>query len=267
MARPDNFFTEIAGVPIHYARPPIAPYGTRGKSYSFYTTAAFEQKLTICFEELWATCPLGAAEIVTSAGTWVDKPGYHGLGRAIDVDGIFWAERDFVTLDYPSDPVFYLGIEAVFRKHFGTVLNYLYNAAHRDHLHIDDGTEVAFYSSSQSRTFFLQAALTHVFDIPVIIDGIYGNQTEAATKEALNLIGSSGKIENKRTWKKLLSSIAEAAFEQISGELNPPELLRRLYHVIEAELAGVESRKRVETALNALANHEETQKWLASFPA
>jgi hypothetical protein len=88
MARPDNFFSEIAGVPIHYARPPIAPYGTRGKSYSFYTTAAFEKKLTICFEELWATCPLGAAAIVTSAGTWVDKSGYHGLGRAIDVDGI-----------------------------------------------------------------------------------------------------------------------------------------------------------------------------------
>jgi len=118
----------------------------------------------------------------------------------------------------------------------------------------------------QAGGFFLQAALTHVFDIPVIIDGIYGNQTEAATKEALKLVGSSGNIENKRTWKKLLSSIAEAAFEQISGELSPPELLRRLYHVIEAELAGVESRKRVETALNALANHEETQKWLAAFP-
>jgi hypothetical protein len=80
------------------------------------------------------------------------------------------------------------------------------------------------------------------------------------------LVGSSGKIENKRTWKKLLSSIAEAAFEEIYGELNPPELLRRLYHVIEAELAGFESRKHIETALNALANHEETHKWLSSFP-
>lgn len=265
MSRPDNFFTEIAGVSTHYARPPVAPYGTLGKPYTFYSTLEFEQKLTPCFEELWETCPLGAAEIVTSAGTWVDKPGFHGFGQAIDVDGIFWTKRDFVTLDYPSDPVFYLGVEAIFRKHFGTVLNYLYNIDHRDHLHIDDGTEVAFYSYSRSRVLFLQAALTHVFDIPVYIDGIYGNQTETAAKEALERIRSSGNIKNKRTWKMLLSNIAKEAFKHTITELSPPELMRHLYQIIELELAGTDSRKRIETALNAFANHAETQKWLNSF--
>ncbi len=267
MPRPQNFFTELGGVSVHYARPPIAPYGSRGKPYNFHVTPEFEEKLVACFEELWEACPFGRAEVVTSAGAYVDKPGYHGQGRAVDIDAIFWVQHDFVTLNYNADGVLYLGIEAVVRKHFGTVLNYLYNASHRDHLHVDDGTEVDFHTSSRSRVLFLQAALTHVFELPVMIDGIYGNQTAGAVAEALRRVGSTGNIENRQTWKKLLSGIAETAFGRTAEERGPPELLRHLYRVIETELSDNPSRKRVETALNAFANHEETQQWLAGLEA
>lgn len=265
MSRPQNYFSELADVPVHYARPPVAPYATRGRSYRFYSVQDFENDLNGCFEELWQACPLGQAEVITSAGTYVNKTGFHSLGRAIDIDAIFWPERDFVTLDYSSDPVFYLGVEAILRRHFGTVLNYLYNEAHHDHFHVDNGSSVKFSPSSRSRVLFLQAALTHVFDMPLLIDGIYGDDTTEAAQGALNQIGSSEDIENVNAWKMLLSSIAEKAFAQSSPVLTPPVLLQNLYQTINDELAETPSRKRIETALNAFADHEQTQEWLNSL--
>lgn len=265
MSRPQNYFKKLAAVPVHYARPPIAPYATRGKSYRFYTTEPFELKLTRCFEELWNVCPLGKAEVITSAGAYVNKSGYHGKGRAFDLDAIFWKQRDFVTLNYPSDSVFYLGIEAIIRRHFGTVLNFLYNKAHRDHFHIDDGTAIKFSSQSTSRVLFLQAALTHIHDIPVLIDGLYGPQTISATKDALKAIDSSGKIENTSTWKKFLLSTAEVAFKSLEKELTPPELLQHIHTTLENEIGDTEQRKRVEVAVNAFTNHEDTQTWLSAY--
>ncbi len=265
MSRPQNYFKELSAVPVHYARPPIAPYATRGKPYRFYTTKPFEGKLTACFDELWTVCPLGKAEVITSAGAYVDKPGYHSKGRGFDLDAIFWKQRDFVTLDYPSDPVFYLGIEAIIRRHFGTVLNYLYNRAHRDHFHIDDGTPVKFSSQSTSRVLFIQAALTYIHDIPVIIDGVYGQQTSTAIKDILARIGSSGKIETIATWKKFLLNSAEIAFKSVEKELTPLDLLQNVYTTLENEVGDTEQRKRIEVAMNAFSNHQDTQKWLEVY--
>lgn len=265
MARPQNYFTELSGVPVHYARPPLAPYATRGKPYRFHVIESFEQELEAFFGELWEVCPLGQAEMITSAGAYVNKSGYHGRGRGFDIDAIFWPERDFVTLDYPSDPVFYLGVEAILRKHFGTVLGFIYNRAHQDHFHIDNGTSVKFTTSSTSRVLFVQAALTHVLDISVSIDGQYGSQTSAAIKKALKNMGSTGELGNKSTWKKFLNHIAERAFKQVEKELSPPYLLRKLYDSIENELGETGHRKKIETALNVFVGHEEVQALLDQY--
>lgn len=265
MTRPQNYFTELSGTAVHYARAPVAPYATRGKSYRFYVIESFEQSLVACFKELWKVCPFGQADVLTSAGAYVNKSGYHGLGRGFDLDAIFWPERDFVTLNYPSDPVFYLGVEAILRRHFGTVLNYLYNRAHRDHFHIDNGTSVKFTSSSTSRVYFLQAALTHVLDIPVLIDGKYGSQTSGATNKALKNIGSTGKLESANTWKALLLSIAETAFNKVEQEMSPPYFLRQLYNTIEHELDDTEQRKKIETALNVFVNHDDVETLLGKY--
>ena len=73
---------------------------------------------SVVFIELWRVCPLGRAEVVTSAGAYVNKPGSHGQGRGFDLDAIFWADKNFITLHYPQDRRFYLGVEAILRKHF-----------------------------------------------------------------------------------------------------------------------------------------------------
>jgi hypothetical protein len=269
MSRPTNSFTSLAGVPVHYARNPVAPYGTRGRPHTFYVTGEVERKLEACFSELWEVCPHGQAEVITSAGTYVNRSGYHGLGRALDLDAIFWSDKDFITLSFPTDQRFYLGVEAIIRKHFGTVLNHLYNNAHRDHLHLDDSTEVGFVRSSRARVLFLQAALTYVFNISVIIDGVYGPQTSGAITRTLSIIGVSGSIEDRAVWLAFLSHVAETAFSSEDSASNvddsPLTLLRKVHEVIDHELKDDSSRKTVESALNVFSDHEATREWLERF--
>src|SRR6266404_1105504 len=205
-------FSSLGGVPVNYARAPVAPYGTRGRPHTFNCTTGFLQKLENCFEELFTVSPLSRAEIITSAGAFVEKPGFHGLGRAFDLDALFWSGRDFITLRFPTDQRFYLGVEAVLRKHFGTVLNYLYNSDHHDHLHVDDGSEVGFVRSSTSRVFFVQAGLTHVLDVPVGIDGAYGPETEGGIRTAFARLGLSGDLTAREVWLEFLTCITSEAF-------------------------------------------------------
>ena len=219
MIRPNNFFTTLSGIPVHYDRfPSPNDYGTRGQPYRFYATPSFEDKLDHCFDDLWGICSNGRAELITSAGAFVDKPSFHGQGRAFDLDGIFWANRTFITFKdgyQRNDRKFYFGVEAVLRKHFGTVLDYLYNADHRDHFHVDDGSEVGFRGSSTSIVSFVQAALVYVFDLSVGasgIDGDYGSNTKAAVRQALSGLGITGDIANVNVWLQFLTGIAQTAF-------------------------------------------------------
>jgi len=214
MARPANSFRTLNGVPVQYARPPVAPYGSRGIAYDFYATQEFEDKLDACFAELEQVCPRGRPEVITSAGAWVDKEGYHGRGEAFDLDGLHWSDTKFITLDFPTERRFYLGVEAVLRKHFPTVLNYYFNQAHHDHLHLDLGHEMAFNRVRRNKVLFLQAALTHVLEIPVAIDGGWGPQTSGATTRALDELNISGQLENLDTWRQFLTAISTRAFSE-----------------------------------------------------
>lgn len=86
-----------------------------------------------------------------------DEPSHaFGLLLAFDLDALFWPGRDFITLRFLTDQTFYLGVKAVLRKHFGTVLNFLFNSDHHDHLHVDDGSEVGFVRSSDTAARFPQ---------------------------------------------------------------------------------------------------------------
>lgn len=281
MPRPATFFRKLAGVPVHYDRfqDPQFTYGTRGRPLRFHCTAAFREALNTCFDELWDVCPLGKAEVITSAGTFVDKPGAHGLGRGFDLDGIFWSDRAFITLHYPQDRRFYLGVEAVLRKHFGTVLNYEYNPAHRDHLHLDDLAPPGFVAHHRSRVLFLQMVLTHLFNRPVAIDGRIGPETNGAAREVLlqldltdtGSIGTDTKLhaELDVVWSAFLDRAADEGFAGIVAdkERTPLQLIEEVYAVIERELGGLAARKTIETALTTFVNHDDTAAWLEQFRA
>lgn len=281
MHRPDNTFDKLAGVPVHYDRysNPQYGYGTRGKPGTWPCTTHFEEKLHAAFQELWDVCPLGEAEVITTAGAWVNKPGMHGKGRGFDVDGIFWADRTFVTKNYPEDRPFYLAVEAVLRKHFGTVLNYEYNVDHQDHLHIDDGSETGFVPGHRSRVLFLQMAISHVFERPIGIDGVTGPETNGAARKLLvdlaladeSDVSSDSKLHERlrKKWMDLLDLTATEGFKRAGvedvEEETPLDLLADVYDLISRELLGHPGRKKLETAVTAFAQHPETDEWLEQY--
>lgn len=182
-------FTELAGVPVHYDRDHEEDYGTRGRPYEFEAQPSLIAKLEAAFEKLWGL--LGRAEVILSAGAYVDKAGWHGRGLAFDLDGIIWPEGKCIAKLYPNYPQLYLMVECCLRRHLGTVLNYHYNEAHRDHWHIQDDERIAFVPS-HSQTLFLQAALSETYGERIALDGMYGPQTRAALERALDYVDMDG---------------------------------------------------------------------------
>lgn len=129
----------------------------------------------------------------------------HGQGRAFDLDGVFWEERSLVTLRdgwQGRDRRLYFGVEAVLRRHFGTVLDFHYNAAHRDHFHIDDSASVGFRPGSRSLVLFVQAALNEFYGAGLRVDGAYGPLTRAAVSDAV------GNVTAPAEWLAFLGQIA-----------------------------------------------------------
>ncbi len=195
-------FREIGGVPVHYDRDAGA-YGTRGRPVSLRCGATFKRKLDVCFTEVWGLTE--RAEVVTCAGAFVSKKGMHGQGRALDLDGIFWRGASFVArragLEWGNRRGYY-GLEAVLRKHFGTVLDFWFDAEHRDHLHLDDGTGVGFRRGARSQVLFVQAVLNEFHDAGLRIDGVFGPLSRAALQEV------AGDVTAPAAWLAFLDRIA-----------------------------------------------------------
>lgn len=202
-------FKSLADVPVHYDRDRPQDYGSRGRPASYEAQQELIDRLACAFEELWTLW--GQAQIILTAGAYVDKPGWHGRGLAFDLDGIYWQDKVMIAAEYPNNPKLYLGIEAILRRHMGTVLNWYYNKAHRDHWHMQwDGRQE--FIGTVSQTYFLQAALTYVYGEVVTIDGIYGPHTREALSRALDYVDlESGHIwgaQGLETWMTFLARTA-----------------------------------------------------------
>jgi len=212
-------FDHIAGVPIHYARSPVAPYGTIGKKRNVRLERNFRLELAACLADLWITCPWGKPEALVSGGCYVEKAGRHGEGRAIDIDAIWWkGHQPFITKQAPNDTIRYLAIEAILRKHFGTVLDFWFGHGHEDHFHVDNGQPQGWTGKPptlHAETLFLQSALrlVHGLDIgPTGIDGILGNATRNAFSSVMS---KSAPFSIKDAWNNFLDLTASFAFAQL----------------------------------------------------
>lgn len=277
MPAPSHSFNTLGGVPTHYDRLRPEHYGTRnGPHRSFNATAAFSAKLDAAFRDLWEICPFGRAEMIATAGAFVAKPGFHGEGRAFDLDAIFWPDVDFVTLEdgfRDRNRNLYFAVEAVLRMHFGQILNYNFNAAHRDHFHIDD-VAPGFRPASQSATFFLQNVLITVYGQNIGLDGDFGQQTGRAAERVFESLGIQGGLGDRDAWLSFLRVTAGRAFEAAEGgapgggggddlsNRTPSELLLHVFEVIQQELSDTTLRAPVEHALNTFASHPRVRALL-----
>lgn len=251
--------TQILGIDLHYARYTLEMVGTIGQPNTFQVEDQFLGELTDCFEELFNECPLGKPNVITSAGTYVNRPGtMHNQYRAFDLDAIFWDNYTLNSSDFHYDPVLYLGIDSFLRKHFVNVLNYFFDKPHEDHWHIDNDGTVDYRTDSEASTYYLQLISTHIYENPITIDGIFGPQTEGAINYILDLLNLSGQITNASTYKALLTKTGKIAFAKFEQKRIPPLLLDKVYQIVANSNLSSKDLHSINHGLDNFKNHQET---------
>jgi len=213
MARPKGLvrFSKLAGARMCWRYAKEFKYG-EGRPGTRSIMPGFAGKMVRALIDLWILSGLGPADRVVSAGAYVAKRGQHGKGRALDIDAIHWEHTSLIAHPAHSEPDFYFGVEAHFRRYFHTVLGWSYDDKHRGHWHVDDGKAIVhgFDPRSKMHKRFLQGCLMHVwhedgvsyYDGP--IDGLWGKKSAAAmvaVQDRLQLHGDLVVLEN---WDKFL---------------------------------------------------------------
>lgn len=263
MSATEKRFDHIANIPLHYAREPIAGYGTRGQQMMFFGNVNFHRKLEEFVQELIDVCPFGAPEVIVTAGVYVNKPkSWHRFGRAFDLDAIFWKDKSFITKHYLQDKAFYLGIEALLRKRFGTVLQYVYDRRHEDHFHVDDGNKVDFRTDWESYTCFAQTSVNVLFGKHVEEDGMWGPETSTAVTQVFEELGISAPITTIANWIDYLDACAARAFAITAPVHSPADLLQKIYETINTANIDELEAKRIEGSVTAFAMHEKVAEFL-----
>lgn len=215
-------FAKLAGVPLHYDRFTRDQYGTEGTPFEPWIETGFAKELDACFKELGRKFKprLGDLQIVVSGGVGREGTGssMHHQNKAFDLDGLVFQDAHLISTDFPSEPHLYLAVEAVLRKHFGVVLAYDYNKAHEDHFHIDNSRSPGFRRDTRSHSIFVQNLLTFVYDLPVIRDGVWGDETDDAHRRLRKRLGLEG-FSKKENWLKFCDLSVEHALKRL---VTPP---------------------------------------------
>ncbi|WP_299847781.1 extensin family protein [uncultured Paracoccus sp.] len=213
----------IAGVPILYDRDPPENYGRTGYPVEPWIDSDFSIQAEKMFSQLFLALQSSGFGSVTHllyggiGRVGGGKPSYHHDNRAFDLDALrFSNNRVWVATSFPPYPHLYLAIESVVRQHFGTVLGYGYNAAHRDHIHFDNGEPPGFNRMAKSRVMFLQRALHYMFDESLAIDGVYGPQTRQVETRVRKLLGLET-LTTRANWISFLGTAGGIALDRATA--------------------------------------------------
>lgn len=217
MSATERAYRTIGGVPLRYVRisPAVSPYYAR-------STSEFEEKLDRFSYNLAVAPPAryGRLRWIATAGAYVNKPGYHGLGRAFDLDIVQWRHAACRPLRYhhASSRLArrrrYIAVDALARRWFKYVLDAWYNAAHRDHMHLDDGGgALVFNPGYRSDTVFIQRTANVMIRANLVIDGIYGPLTDRAFTRMKRRVDVPNRVSvSPRVYRRFLWRVAIHAF-------------------------------------------------------
>lgn len=211
-------FQKIDGTPVYYWR------SNRGNTTArnWQATDAFYSALVAWIRDLRSlSSSYGSISYVVSAGFYVDKAGQHGAGTAMDLDHVRWSNGNVTSpLDqhHASGTAAlrkrYLATEAVCRRRFRYVLDGWYNADHRDHIHADfGGMPVRVLKDSEADTKFVQGTCNNFRGSGLVIDGIWGPNTQSAFNGLKSALGVTGDPHTSTSvWQGMLSKIATKGF-------------------------------------------------------
>lgn len=215
---------EFDGIPLYYDRYKADSYGVSARPMRPYIDQQFSKTCVDLFQELRAVLNAAGLNIVQIWSGGVGRSGsgnsYHHKNRAFDLDALIFEDGSkWVAKTFPEQPFLYLAIEAILRRHFGTVLSYDFNRAHEDHFHFDNGTVVGFKRSARSHVLFLQHCLVKLFNQDIGssgADGVYGGDTETALNRVRREL-SIGGLSEKENWLSFLTTCADTALEMEHG--------------------------------------------------
>jgi len=211
-------FQKIDGTPVYYWR------SNRGNTTArnWQATDAFYNALVAWIRDLRSlSSSYGSISYIVSAGFYVDKPGQHGAGTAMDLDHVRWSNGNVTSpLDqhHASGTAAlrkrYLATEAVCRRRFRYVLDGWYNADHHDHIHSDfGGMPVRVLKDSEADTKFVQGTCNNFRASGLAIDGIWGPNTQSAFNGLKSALGVTGDPHTSTSvWQGMLSKIATKGF-------------------------------------------------------
>jgi hypothetical protein len=209
--------SQLDGVPLFFAR------GVEPRPQTFSVEPHFRDILiqTVKTVRFRAPASFGDLKRITSAGTLVAKPGFHGLGRACDHDAWTFTHVDIrpIKQDHAAPALArrqrYWALAALIRSHSAFVLHGEYNAAHRDHIHQDNGGPRPFTTSSEATVKLVQAICNHIFrESPKLaIDGGFGSKSQAAVKDAMRRVDLAGDIFDASQWTRFLLRSGRLGFE------------------------------------------------------
>ena len=216
------FHAELGGAPIHYE--------ITGAATPFPMEAAFAARLDAAFAWHWETLGVGTPAAISSLGTWRPTPegedpsSWHQAGRAFDLARILGADgAELVSCRYdqwsgappeeraPRERA-YWRTAATLHRDFAYVLTYLYDAAHHDHIHVDDGLSgegrSEFRPGSWVQVHAVQAMCVHVWGRDVAISEDWDRATRRAVGEVLDEAGIPGRLTSPETWHAFLEATA-----------------------------------------------------------
>jgi len=120
----------------------------------------------------------------------------HNRGRGFDLAQIRFTNNYIMDCNWSPQASMlhqrrYLGVAANLRRYFGTVLTAWYNSAHRDHIHFDNYSRPVGVINTRMRsdTTLIQAACNLLNNESLVIDGAWGNNTDAAYKRLVKAMG------------------------------------------------------------------------------
>ena len=208
--------SDIDGVPLFYAR------GVPPRPTSFSIDPAYKSMLvdTVKTVRFRAPASFGKLVRITSAGAFVAKPGMHGLGRAFDHDRWTFQHVDIkpIAHDHASSSRAtrqrYWALAALMRSHCAYVLHGLYNQAHEDHLHQDNGGPYGFTTSSEATVKLVQAICREIFRMTEVHpDGDFGSTSRDAARKAMQKVDLAGDINDRTQFKRFLLRSGRLGFE------------------------------------------------------
>ena len=164
----------------------------------------------------------GPMQRISSAGTFVNKPGMHGLARAIDWDRWVFENTEIAPIRHdhasPSKATRrrYWALAAICRANSSFVLHGRYNRDHEDHIHQDNGSHVRF-AQMESTVKLCQAVLNDIFGNNLEIDGNFGGQTRTALQRAMEKVQLDSNFEDVTMWTRFLRRSGRLGFRLSVG--------------------------------------------------